>query len=453
MKIVVLNGSPKGEVSVTMQYVNYIQKRRPGHELKVLHISQAIRRIEREPVAWQEVMDEVRSSDGVLWATPVYYFLVPSQLKRFIELVRERQADGLFKGKYGAALITSLHCIDHTAMNYLTGISEDMGMRFAGGFTPGMDDLEIHQERTNLLNFADWFFHTIEAGLPTRRSFAPLNHDINAYRPAALADVPKTGSKKMVLLTDSTDSESNLGRMIDLFLRVLPNPVEVIDLGAVDIKGGCQGCIRCGYDNTCVYQDGLKGFIQEKLIPAEAVIFAGTIKDRYLSSRCKMYFDRSFVFGHTPYLSGKQVGFIISEPLFQNANLRQLLEAYTQGHQCTLAGFASDEGDVGEVTEGLQALAGKLTWGLERDLKAPQNFLGMGLHLLFKEFVPRNSGIFRADHIYYKKHGLYNERHSLKHRMMNLVFIAMNSVPSMRRGLQKQMKQGMIAGFKKIVDG
>jgi len=42
MKIIVLNGSPKGDVSVTMQYVAYIQKRFPRHELKIINISQRI---------------------------------------------------------------------------------------------------------------------------------------------------------------------------------------------------------------------------------------------------------------------------------------------------------------------------------------------------------------------------------------------------------------------------
>jgi hypothetical protein len=40
--------------------------------------------------------------------------------------------------------------MDHTAMNYLAGIGEDLGMRFVGGFTPEMEDLEIPQERANL---------------------------------------------------------------------------------------------------------------------------------------------------------------------------------------------------------------------------------------------------------------------------------------------------------------
>jgi len=39
MKITVLNGSPKGNLSVTMQYVSFIQKKFPHHELKILNIA------------------------------------------------------------------------------------------------------------------------------------------------------------------------------------------------------------------------------------------------------------------------------------------------------------------------------------------------------------------------------------------------------------------------------
>ena len=87
MKIIVLNGSPKGITSVTMQYVHYIQKEFPQHELKFINISQRIKKIESDESAFQEILDEVKDSDGVLWATPVYFFLVPSNYKRFIELI------------------------------------------------------------------------------------------------------------------------------------------------------------------------------------------------------------------------------------------------------------------------------------------------------------------------------------------------------------------------------
>ena len=48
MKIVVLNGSPKGPLSVTMQYVSYVAKRHPGHELRVFHVAQRVHGLEKD---------------------------------------------------------------------------------------------------------------------------------------------------------------------------------------------------------------------------------------------------------------------------------------------------------------------------------------------------------------------------------------------------------------------
>lgn len=59
MKIQVLNGSPKGATSVTMQYVRYLQQRQPQHELKIVHISQEIRQLEKDPQAFQIVLADL----------------------------------------------------------------------------------------------------------------------------------------------------------------------------------------------------------------------------------------------------------------------------------------------------------------------------------------------------------------------------------------------------------
>src|SRR4030042_1276984 len=113
MKITVLNGSPKGEQSVTMMHVLYLRKIFPQHTFEIQHISQRIQRLEENREAFDEVIGAVNIADGVLWATPVYFFTVPSQYKRFIELVNERNAQGAFAGKYTAALTTSIHFFDH----------------------------------------------------------------------------------------------------------------------------------------------------------------------------------------------------------------------------------------------------------------------------------------------------------------------------------------------------
>jgi NAD(P)H-dependent FMN reductase len=72
MKITVLNGSPKGIKSVTMQYVHYIQKMFPQHELDIVHIAQRIKTIEGDKQAFQEIIEKVQASDGILWAFPLY---------------------------------------------------------------------------------------------------------------------------------------------------------------------------------------------------------------------------------------------------------------------------------------------------------------------------------------------------------------------------------------------
>ena len=50
MKIIVLNGSPKGNLSVTLQYVHYIQKQFPQTELKIHNISERIKAIEKDEI-------------------------------------------------------------------------------------------------------------------------------------------------------------------------------------------------------------------------------------------------------------------------------------------------------------------------------------------------------------------------------------------------------------------
>ncbi len=71
MKIVVLNGSPKGDVSVTMQYVAYIRKKFPDHTYEVFNVAAEIKRIEKDTATWNNILEIIRSADIVLWAFPL----------------------------------------------------------------------------------------------------------------------------------------------------------------------------------------------------------------------------------------------------------------------------------------------------------------------------------------------------------------------------------------------
>ena len=93
--------------------------------------------------------------------------------------------------------------------------------------------------------------------------------------------------KKVIILTDATEDQTNLNRMIERFSGAFSRSIELINLRNVDIKGGCRGCIQCGYDNTCFYEnkDEYIEFINTKIKPANILVFSGAVKDRYLFSK------------------------------------------------------------------------------------------------------------------------------------------------------------------------
>ena len=126
MNIVVLNSSPKGDLSVTLQYVRYAAKKNQQHNFKVFPVAQNIRKLEKDETAFGEVIEAVKSADAVLWAFPLYFLLVCSQYKRFIELIFERNQQAAFQGKYTASLSTSVHFFDHTAHNYIHAICDHL---------------------------------------------------------------------------------------------------------------------------------------------------------------------------------------------------------------------------------------------------------------------------------------------------------------------------------------
>jgi multimeric flavodoxin WrbA len=455
MKIVVLGGSPKGESSVTMQYVRYMQKVYPQHELDIEHVVPRIKKIESDQQAFGEIIERVRSADGVLWAFPLYVFLVHGSYKRFIELIGERGAQDAFAGRYAASLSTSIHFFDHTAHNYVHAVCDDLGMRYVGAFSPAMYDLLGKPGRAQLTQFAGEFFRAVEAQAVTQRSYAPLAASAWEYVPGPAQQPVETGGKRVVVITDAEPQQANLLRMIERFQASFAQEATAINLHDVDIKGGCLGCLKCGYDNECAYEgkDGFVEFYNSQLKPADILVFAGAMRDRYLSATWKTFFDRSFFNGHAPSLAGKQLGFLISGPLSQVPNLRQILEAWVQLEHCTLAGVVSDEvGDLGSVDGALDELAGRLVRYAQAGYRQPQTFLGVAGTKLFRDAVygPLRM-VFQADHRAYKRLGVYDfPQKDWSTRMANAVVGPLLRIPRFREGFKSQIKRGMIQPFRKL---
>jgi len=436
--------------------VEYIARRHPEHELKVLHVAQRVHGLEKDPERFDEIVQEIRSADGVLWAFPLYILLVSSQYKRFIELIRERKAADAFQGRYAAALSTSINFYDSSAHAYIRGISEDLGMKYLGFYSANMHDLMKAEERIRLGLFAQDLFTGIATQAATPRMYQPLQH-----RPVRLPLQPakhrvSTGGKRVVVLTDARPHQDNLLAMIDRFTGGFAGEAEVYNLYDLDIKGGCMGCLRCGFDNRCAYtgKDGFTDFYNFTVKQADVIVFAGAVVDRQLSWKWRQFFDRSFFNCHTPSLVGKQIAFLISGPLSQLPELRQVYEAWMEIQQSNLVGFVSDEANGGSgIEENLDSLATQLIRQAQSGYIRPRTFLGVAGMKVFRDDIWGGLRIvFRADHKAYKKIGVYDfPQNKIGRRILVRIGWLITGLPGIRKHFPRMIKQQMIQPFQKVL--
>jgi multimeric flavodoxin WrbA len=458
MKIVVLSGSPKGEKSVTLQYARYMHKVYPQHQMQIEHLVPRIKKLESDEKAFWEIIEKVRAADGVLWAFPVYVCLVHGSYKRFIELIAERGAGDAFRGKYAAGLSTSIHFYDHIAHNYIQATCDDLGMRYVGGFSADMPDLLTERGRRQLIQFAGEFYRAIETQSATARRFAPITSRPFDYVPGPRCQPVDTGGKRVVILTDVEPHQHNLLCMLERFRASLAGDVVTINLHDVDIKGGCLGCLKCGYDNRCAYEgkDGFTDFYRNRLMPADVLVFAGALRDRYLSAKWKTFFDRHFFMNHVPSLVGKQFAFLISGPLSQVPDLRQMLELFVQHQRSNLAGLVSDEeGDPAGLDALLDELAERLVRYATLGYTQPQIFLGLAAHKIFRDAVygPMRMA-FMADHRAYKRLGFYDfPQKDYATRIANTIMGILLRSPGFREGFKRQINDRMVAPYQKLLEG
>lgn len=454
MKIVVLNGSPKGRQSVTMQYVRFLERAFPSHTFVIEDVGQRIAAIEANDEDFSTVIASVTSADAVLFATPVYYMLVPAQLKRFIELVFLKNAASAFVGKYAASLTTSIHFFDHTANAYLHAISEDLGMSWAGSFPAKMEDLLNEKNQKDLVLFAGDFFETVSRRTVIQPTFPPLPGTMPEYRPGPVPLPFESDGKNVVILSDAAPG-SNLEKMVTRAASCFGRSASIVPLDESGMKGGCLGCVRCAFDNTCVYTDGFRSFFENTVLSADIIIIAGPVKDRYLSALFKQFFDRSFYRGHVPTMTGKQVGFLISGPLLQCATLREILSVYPAMQGANPAGIVTDESPVSGVTDArIDALCDHCLRLSHSGYIAPAGFPLVGGHKVFRDEIRGHMrAVFRADHAWYRKNGLYDfPQNNLRERIYTTLLSLFLSIPPVRKKAEREMKEHMIEPFARVLE-
>ena len=447
MKVLVLNGSPAGENSITLFTVKFIEALNPGCTFSVLNVGQHIRKMERD---FSDCAAALQSADLILFSYPVYTFLVPAQLHRFVELMKESGVD--FAGKYATQISTSKHFYDMTAHRFLEDNCRDMGLRVLTGLSADMDDLLTDDGKKQASDFFSHVLWSVEHGVyDARVQPLPAGEGVPLQTTDA-QPVDDRRSGRVVIVTDSGADKAKhapLAAMISRLQALLPFESAVVDLQDFPFKGGCIGCFHCAATGKCFYKDGFDDYLRQNIQSADAIIYAYTIRDHSMGYRFKLYDDRQFCNGHRTVTMGKPVGYLVCGALEAEPNLQLLMEARAQVGGNYLAGIATDRRDPdGE----LRALALNLSWALAHHYAQPQNFYGVGGLKIFRDLIYQMQGLMKADHKFYKAHGFYDFPQKRKGRLVGMYAVgALMTNEKLRKKAGNMMNEGMTMPYRKAL--
>ena len=441
MKILVLNASPKGKNSTTVHTALYLQALHPEHTFTVLPVGQRIKSYERD---FAPLRAELELADLLLFCYPVYTFIAPYQLHRLIELIK---ADGVdLSGKFASQITTSKHFYDVTAHRYVEENCFDLGMKVVRGLSADMDDLLTQQGQRDARNFFDQLLFSCEHELLVTPPARAPQREKTVYQPV-LSSPSKRKDKDVVIVTNCAPEDENLQNMIADFRSALLFESRVVNLRDFPFSGGCLGCAITG---KCVHKDGFDEFLRSTIQTADAFVYAFTISDHYTHSSFKCYDDRQFCNGHRTVTHGTPIAYLISGDYQYESNLRMIVEGRSEVGGNYLCGVATDEGN---TAADIQALADSLAFALEKKLSRPANFYGVGGMKIFRDLIYVMQGMMKADHKFYKAHGIYDFPQKQKKRILQMKLVgALLAVPSVQQKMKGQMNQYIIGPYQKVVE-
>ena len=423
MNILVIVGSPKGKDSITLHTCLYLEKQFPELHFDYLYPGQRIKALEKD---FSPALDAIRKADVLLFCYPVYTFLVPYQLHRFIELMKASGED--FSGKTATQVTTSKHFYDITAHRFIRDNCADMGLCFLDGLSADMDDIlkdSGRKQARDWMNFVRWQMGN--GGSPER-----------------------SNDRKAVVVADLEPGDARLKEMVDRFVAVFPYPCDVINIREFPFQGGCLSCFSCAATGKCVYKDGFDDFLRNTIHKHDAIIYAFRIQDHSMGSRFKLYDDRQFCNGHRTVTMGTPFGYLVEGAYAREENLRLLLEARAQVGGNFLAGVATDEGD---LEAAINQLSATLAYAMETRYTPPQNFLGVGGMKIFRDLIYMMRGLMRADHRFFQSHGQYDfpqKQWKTSWKMYLVGWLMRNKKLKAKAG--SKFTEGMVGPYRKAIE-
>ena len=97
-------------------------------------------------------------------------------------------------------------------------------------------------------------------------------------------------------------------------------------------------------------------------------------------------------------------------------------------------------------------LAESVAFAIDNALSRPANFYGVGVMKIFRDLIYVMRGLMKADHKYYKQHGVYDFPQKQRKRILQMQLVGtLTAIPQVQSKLKGRMSQYIIAPYEKVV--
>ncbi|MBI9015166.1 MAG: NAD(P)H-dependent oxidoreductase [Clostridiales bacterium] len=447
MKILVLNGSPKGDMGVSYHHVLFLEKHYKSITFEYIHIGKMIKTYHDELLG--ELIETMSAYDCVMWAYPVYTFSVPYQLMLFMNRLQSHPKKQLLKDVYTVQLSTSKHFFDITAYNYMKTQLKDLEMIHIEGLMADMDEMLKEPGRHKMIGFMDQVLFTIQQHF-TYPNTKQIVQELYHFKYSQVPEPDKLPSKILVVYNGKSYSET-LKHMISAFENLCSYEVHRLDISNINIQGGCLGCLKCTFIGHCIYRDEFEEMYQKKILDADVLVYASDIKNHYLHEDFKLIDDRAFYNGHRVNTDNKATCYLLTGHYNHEHNLRHIIEA--RAHVGHMALFEPVTNESDDIIKQIKRLCEEVEYFMEKKPMPKTSFYGIGGMKVFRDLIFNMRSLMIDDHDYYKTNGLYDfpKKHYFKHFFIRLG-IQLISSPKRFKKYAPKMNKAMLARYKKVVD-
>lgn len=385
MKICVLSCSPKGDTSLTLQTIRFLEKFYPEDTFKT-HMTFTAS-------CPQDVIDDAADSDLIMILSSIFHLNVHAQMISMLDVLasglKEKLGDDYKKLNF-TYLTTSNFLYEIGAHRYVESWARTQKLTFRRALSLKDDSVLTEVGREELYR---WFQYTKDTIELSRNGGIPKATEV----------------RKVSIINDGLNQERT--DLIKNLFQERNCEVKVFNLNDYKIRP-CTACFACYSNRVCHIKDDFEGLVDEAGTGADLIVNVGTLKCGMLSQQYKFFTDRHVQFGRAG--SGDEMvrmSLVETDDDIEEATI-SLLE-YAQWEQATV-GIGRDY-NVGTYYIRKQdelidptPYVNDAILVMNNELYGQKNLFSENLNTRFAELAHLLQIMCPLDYQHYKKDGYYN---------------------------------------------